>query len=70
MHIDEKERVLDALHKITVSSKHLLGLINEVLDMSKIESGKVTLTEEFFSLSNTVEEILAIFQSQIETKKS
>lgn len=36
MHIDEKERVLDALHKITVSSKHLLGLINEVLDMSRI----------------------------------
>ena len=42
MHIDEKERVLDALEKITVSGKHLLGLINEVLDMSRIESGKVS----------------------------
>ncbi len=68
MHIDEKERVLDAFHKITISSKHLLGLINEVLDMSKIESGKVTLIEEFFNLSDTIEEILAIFHSQIEAK--
>lgn len=68
MHIDEKERVLDALHKITVSSKHLLGLINEVLDMSRIESGKVTLVEEGFNLSDTIEEILTIFHSQIEAK--
>ncbi len=68
MHIDEKERVLDALHKITISSKHLLGLINEVLDMSRIESGKVTLIEEFFNLSDTIEEILTIFHSQIEAK--
>lgn len=68
MHIDEKERVLDALHKITISSKHLLGLINEVLDMSRIESGKVTLIEEFFNLSDTIEEVLAIFHSQMEEK--
>ena len=68
MHIDEKERVLDALHKITISSKHLLGLINEVLDMSRIESGKVTLIEEFFNLSDIIEEIMAIFHSQIEAK--
>lgn len=68
MHIDEKERVLDALHKITISSKHLLGLINEVLDMSRIESGKVTLIEEFFNLSDTIKEVLAIFHSQMEEK--
>ena len=68
MHIDEKERVLDALHKITISSKHLLGLINEVLDMSRIESGKVTLIEEFFNLSDTIEEMLTIFYSQVEAK--
>ena len=37
-HLDERERVLDCLEKITVSSKHLLSLINEVLDLSKIES--------------------------------
>lgn len=68
MHINEKERVLDALHKITISSKHLLGLINEVLDMSRIESGKVTLIEESFNLSVTISEILTIFRSQIEAK--
>ena len=50
MHIDERDRVLDALGKITISGKHLLGLINEVLDMSRIESGKVSLMEGAFNL--------------------
>ncbi|MCR2046249.1 response regulator [Acetatifactor muris] len=68
MHIDEKERVLDALGKITISSKHLLGLINEVLDMSRIESGKVRLTENGFNLSDTIENLLTVFHSQIEAK--
>lgn len=68
MHIDEKERVMDALEKITVSSKHLLGLINEVLDMSRIESGKVRLSESAFNLSDTIESLLTVFHSQIEAK--
>ena len=68
MHIDEKERVLDALEKITVSGKHLLGLINEVLDMSRIESGKVSLTEGSFNLSDTIESLLTVFRSQMEMK--
>ncbi len=68
MHIDEKERVLDALGKITISSKHLLGLINEVLDMSRIESGKVSLTEGSFNLSDTIESLLTVFHSQMEAK--
>lgn len=68
MHIDEKERVLDALEKITVSGKHLLGLINEVLDMSRIESGKVSLTESAFNLSDTIESLLTVFRSQMEVK--
>ncbi|MDE7059131.1 MAG: response regulator, partial [Lachnospiraceae bacterium] len=68
MHIDEKERVLDALSKITMSSKHLLGLINEVLDMSRIESGKVSLTENVFNLADTLESLLTVFHSQIESK--
>ena len=55
MHIDEKSRVVDALDKINVSGRHLLGLINEVLDMSRIESGRVSLTEECFNLSDTME---------------
>lgn len=50
-HIDDKERVQDCLQKISQASKHMLSLINEVLDMSKIESGKVDLTEEEFNLS-------------------
>lgn len=68
MHIDEKERVVDALGKITVSSKHLLGLINEVLDMSRIESGKVSLTENAFNLSDTMESLLTVFHSQMDAK--
>lgn len=68
MHIDEKERVLDALGKITVSGKHLLGLINEVLDMSRIESGKVSLIESSFNLSDTIENLLTVFRSQMESK--
>ncbi|MDE6602632.1 MAG: response regulator [Lachnospiraceae bacterium] len=68
MHIDEKERVLDALEKITISGKHLLGLINEVLDMSRIESGKVSLTEDAFNLSDTIESLLTVFRAQMEAK--
>lgn len=68
MHIDEKERVIDALGKITLSSKHLLGLINEVLDMSRIESGKVSLTESSFNLSDTIESLMTVFHTQMEAK--
>jgi len=68
MHIDEKNRVMDALDKITVSGKHLLGLINEVLDMSKIESGRVSLTEECFNLSDTIDNVLTVFHTQMMSK--
>ncbi len=69
LHIDEKNRVLDALEKITVSGKHLLGLINDVLDMSKIESGKVSLTEDAFDLSDTIDSLLAVFRSQVDARQ-
>ena len=65
-HIDDKERVKDSLQKITRASKHLLSLINEVLDMSKIESGKVQLMEEEFNLSDLVDNLLTMISSQIE----
>lgn len=65
----KKNRVLDALDKIAVSGKHLLGLINDVLDMSRIESGKVNLTEDSFNLSDTMDGILAVFCSQAEAKQ-
>lgn len=68
-HIDNKERVRDALGKITASSRHLLGLINEVLDMSKIESGKISLREEEFNLSDLISELLVMIQPQMKEHK-
>ena len=64
-HIDDKERVQDCLRKTTQASKHLLSLINEVLDMSKIESGKVDLVEEEFNLSDLIDNLLTMTNSQI-----
>ncbi len=67
-HLDDKERVADCLSKITVSSKHLLGLINEVLDMSKIESGKIDLALEDFNLPDLIDNLLTMCKPQIEAK--
>ena len=64
-HIDDKERVRDSLQKITNASRHLLSLINEVLDMSKIESGKVSLSEEEFNLSDLIDNLIAMVRPQI-----
>ena len=64
-HVDDSERVRDALGKIASSSRHLLSLINEVLDMSKIESGKINLNEEDFNLSELVKDLLVMVQPQI-----
>lgn len=68
MHIDDRERLMDCLNKITLSSRHLLALINDVLDMSKIESGKVTLSEEEFDMAKAVESLLAIIHPQVQAK--
>ena len=68
-HIDDRKQVQNCLRKITLSSKHLLGLINDVLDMSKIESGKLTLTTEQISLKEVVEGIVNIMQPQVKSKK-
>jgi signal transduction histidine kinase/DNA-binding response OmpR family regulator len=68
MHIDDKNRVMDCLTKITSSGKHLLGLINSVLDMSKIESGRITLTEDEFNLSDSIQSLFALFHTQITEK--
>ena len=64
-HLDDTERVKDALGKIASSSRYLLGLINEVLDMSKIESGAITLNEEAFNLSDLLNNLLIMIQPQI-----
>ena len=65
-HVDDRERVLDSLKKISMASKHLLNLINEVLDMSKIESGKVELKEEPFNLAELVDSLVSMMNPQIE----
>lgn len=68
-HIDDTEQVKSCLKKIALSSKQLLGLINDVLDMSKIESGKMTLSAENTSLKELFDAIVSIMQPQIRTKK-
>lgn len=66
--IDNKLQVQNCLKKITLSSKHLLGLINDILDMSKIESGKLTLNMDQISLREVMDSIVNIVQPQIKAK--
>ena len=68
-HLDDRERVEDCLKKISEASSHLLSLINEVLDMNKIESGKVELNEENFNLSELVNTLLAMTKAQLESHR-
>ena len=64
----DPEQVQEYLRKIALSSKHLLGLINDVLDISKIESGKMTLNVEPVSLREVMDSIINIIQPQIKAK--
>ncbi len=68
MHVNDPERVRECLGNITSASKHLLGLINEVLDMAKIESGTIGLSEEPFDLPESVENLITIMNPQIAAK--
>ncbi len=68
-HIDNKEQVRDYLGKISVSSQHLLSLINDVLDMSRIESGKMTIVETDVHLPDLVHDLRTIIQSNIASKQ-
>ena len=65
---DNPAQVQDYLRKIALSSKHLLGLINDVLDISKIESGKMTLNIEPASLREVMDSIVNIIQPQVKAK--
>ncbi len=67
-HIDDKQQVETCLDKITYSSKQLLGLINDVLDMSKIESGKMSIHFDVVSLKDIISTIRNIIQPQIKAK--
>ncbi len=68
-HIDNKEQVQDYLGKIAVSSQHLLSLINDVLDMSRIESGKVTIDSADTHLPDVIHDLRTIIQSSVSSKQ-
>ena len=63
-----KDKVIEYADKIDISSQHLLGIINDVLDMSKIEAGKIVFKYNDFSILNFIQEINTLFQSQIDEK--
>ncbi len=67
-HINDPEKVMDCLEKINLSGEHLLKLINSVLDMARIESGRIELKEEPHSLSDTVEAMKCLFQTDAAKK--
>lgn len=68
-HIDEQEKVKDCLRKIDMSGRLLVGLINDILDMSKIESGKMTLNNDTASLVDLMQNLIGIIQPTIRKKK-
>ena len=67
--IDNQKKVRDYLSKILSSSKHLLSLINDILDMSRIESGKIHLEETEVSLSDVLHDLKTIISGQIHAKQ-
>lgn len=68
-HIDNKEQVKDCLQKVLASSNHLLSLINDILDMSRIESGKMQLEEAPCSMPEILYELRNILQADIRAKQ-
>jgi len=68
-HIDNPKQVADYLGKISVSSEHLLSLINDVLDMSRIESGKVKIEEKNVHLPDVLHDLKTIIQSNVHAKQ-
>ena len=67
--IENQEKVRDYLGKILASSKHLLSLINDILDMSRIESGKIHLEETKVNLSDLLHDLKIIISGQIHAKQ-
>ena len=68
-HMDKPEVLQDYLQKISISGEHLLALINDVLDMSRIESGKMRILEKPLHLSELLQEICTIIQPDINAKQ-
>lgn len=68
-HIDNKDQVKDCLQKVLSSSNHLLSLINDILDMSRIESGKVQIKEQECNISELLHNLVNIIQPQVKAKQ-
>lgn len=68
-HIDRKDQVMDCLQKVLSSSNHLLSLINDILDMSRIESGKVQIKEQECNISELMHNLVNIIQPQVKAKQ-
>ena len=68
-HIDNKDQVKDCLQKVLASSNHLLSLINDILDMSRIESGKVQIKEQECNISELTHNLVNIIQPQVKAKQ-
>ena len=68
-HIDSREQVKDCLQKVLSSSNHLLSLINDILDMSRIESGKVQIKEQECNISELTHNLVNIIQPQVKAKQ-
>ena len=66
--IDNTDKIKDCLEKVIMSSKHLLALINDVLDMSKIESGKVELRHESFNFRAFLQDLENLYGEQAKSK--
>lgn len=67
--LDDRGRVQDCLAKIAQSSRHLLGLINDVLDMSKIENGKLSITHEPFNFQMALQGVVNLIQPQTQERR-
>ena len=68
-HFDNRMQVKDSLEKVLTSSNHLLGLINDILDMSRIESGRVEVAQQECNLSDLIHNLIHIIQPQINAKQ-
>ena len=68
-HIDNQDQVRDCLQKVLSSSNHLLSLINDILDMSRIESGKVQIKEQECNISELTHNLMNIIQPQVKAKQ-
>ncbi len=67
-HMDERERLVDCLEKIGLASRHLLSLINDILDMSRIESGRLSLNPEDFTMADFIHALMAVFRPQADKR--